>query len=65
MKMKTNKAAAKRMRFTGNGKKVKRKGAFGRHIMRAKNAKQKRHMKTTHYIHSANIANVDRLLPNG
>jgi large subunit ribosomal protein L35 len=64
MKMKTNKGAAKRMRKTASGK-IKRKGAFGRHIMRSKSAKQKRHMKTTHYVHSANISNSERLLPNG
>ncbi len=64
MKMKTNKGAAKRMRRTASGK-VKRKGAFGRHIMRAKSAKQKRGIKTTQYVHSANMMNTDRLLPNG
>jgi len=64
MKIKTNKGAAKRMRVSGGGK-VKRKGAYGRHIMRSKNAKQKRRIKTTHYIHSANERMVERLLPNG
>ncbi|MDZ4677919.1 MAG: 50S ribosomal protein L35 [Oligoflexia bacterium] len=64
MKMKTNKGAAKRMRKTASGK-IKRKGAFGRHIMRSKNAKRKRHMKQTMYVHDANIYNAERLLPNG
>ena len=64
MKMKTNKGAAKRMRVTGGGK-IKRKGAYGRHIMRAKSAKQKRGIKQTQYVHSANISNTERLLPNG
>jgi large subunit ribosomal protein L35 len=64
MKMKTNKGAAKRMRKTASGK-IKKKGAFGRHIMRAKNAKKKRHMKQTSYVHSANMYNSERLLPNG
>ena len=63
-KVKTNKAAAKRMRVTGNGK-VKRKGAFGRHIMRSKSSKQKRGIKQTQYVHSANMDNTTRLLPNG
>jgi large subunit ribosomal protein L35 len=64
MKLKTNKGAAKRLRVTGGGK-IKRKGAFGRHIMRAKSAKQKRGIKKTQYVHSANMANTARLLPNG
>lgn len=64
MKMKTNKGAAKRMRVTGSGK-VKRKKAFGRHIMRTKNAKRLKNIKSTAYVHSANISNTERLLPNG
>ena len=64
MKMKTNKGAAKRLRKTASGK-IKRKQAFGRHIMRSKNAKQKRHNKTTAYVHDANVYNTERLLPNG
>jgi large subunit ribosomal protein L35 len=64
MKMKTNKGAAKRLRVLKSGK-VKRKGAYGRHIMRAKSAKQKRNIKQTHYVHSANMDNTARLLPNG
>lgn len=63
-KMKTNKGAAKRMRVTGSGK-IKRKKAFGRHIMRTKNAKRLRRIKDTGYVHSANAANTARLLPNG
>jgi len=64
MKMKTNKGAAKRMRKLASGK-IKIKGAYGRHIMRAKSAKQKRNIKQTHYVHSANMSNTERLLPNG
>ena len=64
MKMKTNKGAAKRLRKTASGK-IKRKSAFGRHIMRSKSAKQKRQLKKTRYVHSANIDNTERLLPNG
>jgi len=64
MKMKTNKGAAKRLRKLASGK-VKRKGAFGRHIMRAKSAKQKRGIKQTQYVHSANMSNTERLLPYG
>ena len=64
MKMKTNRGAAKRMRVTGGGK-IKRKKAFGRHIMRTKNAKRLRRVKEGAYVHSANIRNTERLLPNG
>jgi len=64
VKIKTNKGAAKRLRKTGSGK-IKRKKAFGRHIMRTKNAKRGRRIKETAYVHSANIHNTERLLPNG
>jgi large subunit ribosomal protein L35 len=64
MKLKTNKGAAKRLRVLASGK-IKRKGAYGRHIMRAKSAKQKRNIKQTQYVHSANMSNTTRLLPNG
>ena len=64
MKLKTNKGAAKRLRKLPSGK-IKRKGAYGRHIMRAKSAKQKRGIKKTQYVHSANMSNTERLLPNG
>lgn len=64
MKMKTNKGAAKRLRKTASGK-VKRKGAFGRHIMKTKNAKRLSRIKKTHYVHSANMRDTNRLLPNG
>ncbi len=63
-KMKTNKGAKKRLRKLPSGK-IKRKGAFGRHIMRAKSAKQKRGIKQTKYVNSANMSNTERLLPNG
>lgn len=64
MKIKTNKAAAKRLRKTPSGK-VKFKGAYGRHLMKSKNSKKLRKIKETHYVHSANMRNTERLLPNG
>jgi large subunit ribosomal protein L35 len=64
MKAKTNKGAAKRLRKTPSGK-YKYKGAFGRHIMRTKNAKRRRGIKATHYVHPTNVHNTEKLLPNG
>jgi large subunit ribosomal protein L35 len=64
MKIKTTKGAAKRLRVTPSGK-VKTKGAYGRHRMRTKNSKRRRGIKSTHYVHSANVDNVAKLLPNG
>jgi len=63
-KMKTNKAAKKRLRFTASGK-IKAKGAFGRHIMRAKSPKQKRRIKKTKIISPSYNRMVHALLPNG
>ncbi|MCX5749839.1 MAG: 50S ribosomal protein L35 [Candidatus Saganbacteria bacterium] len=42
-KIKTRKAAAKRFRFTGTGKIVRRK-AYKRHILESKTSKQKRRL---------------------
>lgn len=63
-KMKTNKAASKRFKTLASGK-VKRKGAFGRHIMKTKNSVRLRRIKETQYVHPADMANIDRLLPHG
>ncbi len=64
MKMKTNKAAKKRLRLTASGK-IKAKGAFGRHIMRSKNAKRKRRIAKTKIISPSYNRMVHALLPNG
>ncbi|MBK9294177.1 MAG: 50S ribosomal protein L35 [Oligoflexia bacterium] len=64
MKVKTNKAAKKRLRFTASGK-VKHKGAFGRHIMKAKNAKRKRRIKKQKYVNPSYDRMINALLPNG
>lgn len=52
------------MRTTSSGK-IKRKGAYGRHIMRSKKAKTKRHLKQTRYVHDTHMYNMERLLPYG
>ncbi|MCC6276529.1 MAG: 50S ribosomal protein L35 [Oligoflexia bacterium] len=64
MKMKTNKGAAKRLRVTGSGK-VKRKGAYARHLLRHRSTKQKRALRRNFIVNSANMIQVGRLLPNG
>ncbi len=64
MKVKTNKGAKKRLRKTASGK-IKAKGAFGRHMMRSKNAKRKRRIKRTKIISPSYNRMVGVLLPNG
>lgn len=64
MKVKTNKGAKKRLRLTASGK-VKHKGAFGRHIMKAKNAKRKSRIKKQKYLDPSYDRMVHALLPNG
>jgi large subunit ribosomal protein L35 len=44
--MKTNRAAAKRMRKTGTGK-IKRMRAYKSHILTKKDRKRKRHLRTS------------------
>lgn len=63
MKIKTNKAAAKRLKRTASGK-VKHKGAFGRHLMKTKNAKRLRRIKKTRHVHPSYADHMERLLPN-
>lgn len=49
MSQKTNKSIAKRFKQTGSGKLVRRK-ANHRHLLRNKNAKQKRAMRQDHVV---------------
>jgi large subunit ribosomal protein L35 len=62
MKLKTNRSAAKRFGLTGTGK-VKRSKAYARHLLSAKTRKQKRHLRKSTLVDSANMANVRRMLP--
>lgn len=61
-KMKTNRAAAKRFSITAGGK-VKVKRAFGRHILTKKNRKRKRRLRDAHYLSSADVGRVRRMMP--
>jgi len=64
IKMKTNRAAAKRFHFTASGK-VKRKKAGLRHFMRRKNTTAKRNLRNRGYMSAADMPHMRRMLPNG
>ena len=63
-KMKTNKAAAKRFRFSATGK-VRRSSAFKNHILTKKSSKRKRQLRGTSLIHERDVREVRALLPYG
>jgi len=60
-KMKTNRAAAKRMRKTGSGK-IKRMRAYKSHMLTKKGRKRKRRLRTSTLIAKADMKRVKRLL---
>ena len=60
-KMKTHKGAAKRFKVTGTGK-VKRKKAYGRHILTKKSRKRKRGLRKSALVSVADNANVREML---
>ena len=61
-KMKTRRAAAKRLSLTGTGK-IKRNKAFKRHILEKKTPKRKRNMRKAAIITAADHNRVKRMLP--
>ena len=61
-KMKTNRAAAKRFKFTGTGK-VKISRAFRRHILEKKSRKTKRNLRTGATAHPSDMGRIVRLCP--
>lgn len=63
-KIKTNRAAAKRFRFTATGR-VKRSQAHKRHILTKKSAKRIRNLRGTAMVADVDVPNIRRLLPNG
>ncbi|MDZ4727815.1 MAG: 50S ribosomal protein L35 [Leptospira sp.] len=63
-KLKTNRAAAKRFKFTKNGK-IKRGFAFKRHILEKKSPKMKHQSRGMQVIHDTDINRVEKLLPYG
>ena len=64
IKLKTNRGAAKRFKFTAKGK-VKCKKAFGSHILTSKTRKRKRNLRKGSYLADSDRPNVRRLLPYG
>jgi len=63
-KMKSNRAAAKRFRFTGSGK-IKRAKAYKSHILTKKTPKRKRNLRQTTTVDASNERKIKRLLPYG
>ena len=61
-KMKTKRAAAKRLKRTGTGK-LKRARGWKRHLLEAKAPKRKRQLRHPATIHPADQPRLDRLVP--
>jgi large subunit ribosomal protein L35 len=63
-KLKTNKSAAKRLRFTKWGKLKKRSAGRG-HLLRKKSRKAKRRLRKSSYLSGADYSKIRRLMPYG
>jgi large subunit ribosomal protein L35 len=64
MKLKTRKSAAKRLKITGTGKVMRRKGWKG-HLLSGKNATRKRRLSGAVEITKDNLENAKQMLPYG
>ena len=64
MKLKTNRSAAKRLKVTGNGKVMRRKGWKG-HLLTGKNATRRRRLTGSVEVNKDNLTNIKRMLPYG
>ena len=64
MKLKTNKSAAKRLKVTGSGKVMRRKGWKG-HLLTGKNETRKRRLSGSVEVNKDNLTNIKRMLPYG
>ncbi len=62
LKLKTNRAAAKRFKLTGTGK-LKRSKAYRRHILTKKSTKTKRNLRKAGLVDSTNLRQMKRILP--
>ena len=62
-KMKTNRAAAKRLKKTGTGK-LRRRRANKSHILTKKNSKRKRRLRQPTLVDKVDEKRMNRLLPN-
>lgn len=63
-KLKTNKAASKRFKFTKNGK-IKKASSFGRHLLSHKSPKRKRQLGGTSVLDESDMGRITQLLPYG
>jgi len=63
-KMKTNRAAAKRLKRTAKGK-LKRHKANHSHILTKKSRKRKRRLRSADLVSDADKKRMDRLMPYG
>ena len=63
-KQKSNRAAAKRFKFTASGK-VKRRRAYHSHILTKKTRKRKRSLRRSDMVSSADEKKVKKILPYG
>ncbi len=61
-KMKTNRAAAKRLRATGSGQ-LRRGKARGRHLLRGKSRNRLRKLRKHALVSPADFSRMKRLLP--
>ncbi|MEX0856370.1 MAG: 50S ribosomal protein L35 [Gemmatimonadota bacterium] len=61
-KMKTNRAAAKRLKRTGTGK-LRRRKAFRSHILTKKSPKRKRRLRQAALVSAADEKRMNRLVP--
>ncbi|MDR2200463.1 MAG: 50S ribosomal protein L35 [Deltaproteobacteria bacterium] len=61
-KMKSNRSAMKRFRFTATGK-IRRNKAYARHILTSKTTKRKRGLRAKSLVVSANAGSIKKLLP--
>jgi large subunit ribosomal protein L35 len=64
MKLKTNRSAAKRIKITGSGKMMRRKG-WKRHLLSVKNAARKRRLTGSFEITKDSRENFRQMLPYG
>ena len=63
-KLKTNKSARKRFRFTKSGK-VKSSSSKKRHLLERKSQKMKRQARGTHVVHERDVKSIKKLIPYG
>ncbi|HEX9020485.1 MAG TPA: 50S ribosomal protein L35 [Nitrospirota bacterium] len=63
-KLKTNRSAAKRLKVTGTGKIMRRKGWKG-HLLSGKDPGRKRRLTGDFEIDKDNLKNVQRMIPYG